>query len=436
MNRRKVVITGLGMATSLGLHVEESWNKALAGISGIGKLTYPHAERSEVQAAGEVNETDWRRIQATFPEDASKQGERRTLFALWAANEALKDAGLSSELQALNSKLSPERFGVVLAAGLGINRLEDIQRWIDRNKKFDYQRFGKEYRDVHRESLIKNNSNRPSALIADRFGMNGYNATITTACASASQAIGTAFRAIRRGDADMIAAGGSDSMINPVGLVFFVLLGAAAVSRDKPEETCRPFDRKRGGLVMGEGAGIVILEEESHALKRGARVYAEVSGYGSTMDAYQVIAPHPKGEGAEKAMRAALLDANMSPEEIDYINAHGTSTKLNDSAETLAIKNVFREHAYNLCINSSKSIIGHLLAASGGPELVFTALSVNRDVLHPTLNLKNPDPKCDLDYVPNVKRNKTVKAAISNSFGFGGQNASIVVKKYRNEGKI
>ncbi|MBI5055163.1 MAG: beta-ketoacyl-[acyl-carrier-protein] synthase family protein [Nitrospirae bacterium] len=427
MNKRRVVITGLGMATSLGLDVEENWQKALAGVSGISKLTYPHAEKSPVQAAGAVKEADWNKIQAEFQEDAKTEGERRTLFALWAAKEALKDAGL---LSAEEQKCKSRKFGVALAAGLGINRLEDIQRWVDDSKKFDYQKFGKEYGDVHKESLMKNNSNRPAALVAKKFGLNGFNTTITTACASSSQAIGVAFRAIRRGDADLIAAGGADSMINPVGLVFFVLLGAANTSSDNPEEVCRPFDRKRGGLVMGEGAGVVILEEESHARKRGAKIYAEVAGYGTTMDAYQVTAPHPKGEGAEKAMRAALSDADTQPEEIDYINAHGTSTKLNDSAETLAIKNVFKGHANNLCVNSSKSIIGHLLAGSGGPEFVFTALSVSRDEIHPTLNLKTPDPKCDLDYVPDVKRSKVVRAAISNSFGFGGQNASLVIKKY------
>ncbi|RJQ15278.1 MAG: beta-ketoacyl-[acyl-carrier-protein] synthase family protein [Nitrospiraceae bacterium] len=428
--KRRVVVTGLGMATSLGLHVEENWKKALAGTSGIGRLTYPAAEKSPVQAVGEVKETDWRRIQETFPEDAAGEGERRTLLTLWAAKSALTDAGVINTGAGGQGPWGHDRCGVVLAAGLGINRLEDIRRWVDKDGRFDYEKFGREYKDVHGESLIKNNSNRPSALIAERFGLHGYNSTITTACASASQAIGTAYRAIRRGDADMIAAGGADSMINPVGLVFFVMLGAANTASDSPEEACRPFDRKRGGLVMGEGAGIVVLEEESHALKRGAGIYAEVAGYGSTMDAYQVTAPHPKGEGAEKAMRAALLDAGMPPEEIDYINAHGTSTKLNDSAETLAINNVFKGHANSLCINSSKSIIGHLIAASGGPEFVFTALSVSRDEIHPTLNLKNPDPKCDLDYVPNVKRSKVVRAAISNSFGFGGQNASLVIKKY------
>jgi 3-oxoacyl-[acyl-carrier-protein] synthase II len=447
---RKVVVTGLGMATSLGLYVQENWDKALKGISGIKKLTYPHAEKSPVQAAGEVSEQDWNIIKSEFSNDAEKEGERRTLFALWAAQSALKDAGLitaesgvkSQELKdknqyslsaliTQNSKLKTDRFGVTLAAGLGLNRLEDIQNWISKDNTFDYGSFGRNYKDVHRESLIKNNSHRPSALIAQKFGLKGYNSTITTACASASQAIGTAYRAVRRGDADMMVAGGADSMINPVGLVFFVLLSAAAVSNENPSEVCRPFDRKRSGLVMGEGAGIAILEEESHAIKRGAAIYAEVAGYGSTMDAYKVTAPHPQGTGAEHAMIKALKDAGMNAEQIDYINAHGTSTKLNDAAETKAIKKVFKEHAQHISINSSKSLTGHLLAASGGPEFVFTTLSVNSDKIHPTINLKNRDPKCDLDYVPNEAREKTVGAAISNSFGFGGQNASIVVKKYK-----
>ncbi len=425
INKRRVVVTGLGMATSLGLEVEESWQKALDGISGVGKLTLANAGKSPVQAAGEVCEDDWNIIEKEFKDTSEKEGERRTLFALWAAQSALKDAGLLN-----SSEKKRNRCGVVMAAGLGINRLEDIRQWIKNGKDFDVMEFGKDYKNVTKDSLIKNNANRPAALIADMFGLHGYNATITTACASASQAIGTAFRAVRRGDADMIVAGGSDSMINPVGLVFFVLLSAAAVSTENPSELCRPFDRKRSGLVMGEGAGTIILEEESHAVKRGAKIYAEVAGYGSSMDAYKVTAPHPQGIGAEHSMMNALKDANLHSDRIDYINAHGTGTKLNDTAETMAIKSVFKEHAHNIAINSSKSLIGHLLAASGGPECVFTVLSVNRDMLHPTINLKNRDPKCDLDYVPNVSKAKTIGAAVSNSFGFGGQNASIVVKKY------
>jgi len=427
MNKRKVVVTGLGMATSLGLDVKRSWQKALAGTSGIKKITYHDTDKSAVQAVGAVSKEDWDRINDTFKKEGAAEGERRTLFALWAADAALGDAGFRPDPG------SRHRCGVALAAGLGINRPEDISNWITNDKTFDYRTFGKEYAQLHRESIARNNSNRPAALIANNYNFHGYNSTITTACASASQAIGIAFRTIRRGDADVMITGGADSMINPVGLVFFVLLGAAATSRENPEEVCRPFDRKRSGLVMGEGAGIALLEEESHALKRGADIYAEVAGYGSTMDAHQVTAPHPKGVGAEGSMRSALSDADIAEEDIDYINAHGTSTKLNDAAETLAIKNVFRDHAMSMCINSSKSLIGHLLAASGGPEFIFTSLAVKRDEIHPTINLSNRDPKCDLDYVPNMKRGRTVRAAISNSFGFGGQNASLVLKKYVRE---
>jgi len=436
--KRKVVVTGLGLATSLGLDVEENWRRLLSGESGIKKLALTGAEKSPVQAVGAVSAGDWDTVRKSFREDSEREGERRTLFALWAARAALQDAGLISQnsehrTQSTDTRIpgtESGRCGVVMAAGLGINSLEDIQRWIARDHSFDLGRFGRELDHISGESIMRNNSHRPAALIADRFGLSGFNATITTACASASQAIGTGFRAVRRGDADLIVAGGADSMINPVGLVFFVLLSAAAVSNEDPSHVCRPFDRKRSGLVMGEGSGVVVLEEESRALRRGAKIYAELAGYASSMDAFKVTAPHPQGAGAEQAMRSALDDADVERSDIDYINAHGTSTKLNDSAETTAIKNVFKDHAYSLSVNSSKSMIGHLLAASGGPELIYTVLSVRTDSIHPTLNLTNPDPKCDLDYVPNVKKFRSVRAAISNSFGFGGQNASIVVKKY------
>ncbi|GAB4482695.1 MAG: beta-ketoacyl-ACP synthase II [Thermodesulfovibrionales bacterium] len=424
--RRRVVVTGLGVATSLGLGVEENWNSLLACRSGIRKLTYPGAAASPVQAVGAVPESDRETIRREFPVEAASEGEWRTLFALWAASRALKDAGLGAN--------GPqERAGVSMAAGLGINRLEDISRWTGQDGSFDYSRFGRELGSVHRESLMRNNAHRAAALIADRFSLFGPNMTVTTACASATQSIGMAFRAIQRGNADVMVAGGADSMINPVGLVFFVLLGAAAVSAEDPQTLCRPFDRRRSGLVMGEGAGVVVLEEEEHARRRGARICAEVAGYGSSIDAYQVTAPHPQGRGAVESMRHALRDAGMEPAEIDYINAHGTSTKLNDAAETLAIKQVFQDHAGKLAISSSKSMIGHLLAASGGPEFVYTALSVMRDEIHPTANLVNPDPKCDLDYVPLAMRKTRVRAALSNSFGFGGQNSSIIVKKYYND---
>lgn len=420
-------MTGLGVATALGLDVEENWQKLLAGTSGIRRLSLPFAAKSAVQGVGEVVEGDWKKIEEEFGRDSSEEGERRTLFGLWAAKQALADAGV------LDGQGERDRYGVVLAAGLGINRLEDIERWLDAGRRFSFVKFGRSYTEVHRESIMRNNSHRTSVLIGKVFGLRGTNCTVTSACASATQAIGMGYRAIRRGDADLIAAGGSDSMINPVGLVFFVLLGAASTSSENLPESCRPFDRKRSGLVMGEGAGIVVLEEESHAVKRGARIYGEVAGYGSSLDAYQVTAPDPRGLGAERSMKAAIEDAGIPIDGIDYINAHGTSTKLNDAMETTAIKSVFQDHANRIAISSSKSMIGHLLAASGGPEFVYTVLTVKGDAIHPTINITNRDPKCDLDYVPNEKRKKTVRAALSNSFGFGGQNASIIVKKYCGE---
>lgn len=425
--KRKVVVTGLGLATSLGLNVEASWQKALAGVSGIHRLTDPLSQTSPVQAVGEVCASDRQRIEEEFKEEAPNEGERKTLFALWAAKRAIEDADL------LNAQGARGRFGVVLASGLGINRLEDIQPWVGVDRKFDLVRFGREDERVQGESIIRNNSNRTAARLATQFGFNGLNGTVTSACASGTQAVGIGYRAIQRGEADVMAVGGADSMINPVGLVFFVLLSAATTSSESPETLCRPFDRKRSGLVMGEGAGVAILEEESHALKRGARIYAEVIGYGASLDAYQVTAPHPQGRGAEQSMRAAFKDAGIGPDGIDYINAHGTSTKLNDLIETVAIKRVFGEHASRVPISSSKSLIGHLLAASGAPEFIFTVLTVARDEIHPTINLTHPDPKCDLDYVPNVMRRKRVRAALSNSFGFGGQNGSVIVKKYSRE---
>jgi 3-oxoacyl-[acyl-carrier-protein] synthase II len=426
-SRRRVVVTGLGLATSLGLDVEESWQKALEGVSGVHRLMDSLNHKSPVQAVGEVCATERQRIEEEFKEEASLKGERKTLFALWAAKRAIEDAGL------FKAQGSRDRYGVVLASGLGINRLEDLQPWVDVDRNFDFVRFEREDERVQGESIIRNNSNRTAARVATRFGFTGVNGTVTSACASGTQAVGIGYRAIQKGEADVMAVGGADSMINPVGLVFFVLLGAATTSSESPETLCRPFDRKRSGLVMGEGAGVAILEEESHALKRGARVYAEVMGYGASLDAYQVTAPHPQGRGAEQSMRAAFKDAGIGPDGIDYINAHGTSTKLNDLIETVAIKRVFGECASRVAISSSKSLIGHLLAASGAPEFIFTVLTVARDEIHPTINLTHPDPKCDLDYVPNVKRRKIVRAALSNSFGFGGQNGSIIVKKYSRE---
>jgi 3-oxoacyl-[acyl-carrier-protein] synthase II len=418
---RRVLVTGLGTATCLGLEVERTWRRALAGESGIRALDGCPEERGPLPAAGKLDAEDWATLVATFPDEAKAQGERRTLFALWAASAALVDAHFTA--------VDAQRCGVVLGAGLGIVRLEDEARWRRPDGRLVAPRLVSERTAVHSQSQVRNPSDRAASVIARKFGFSGVSATITSACASATQAIGLAYRLIQRGDADLVVAGGADSMINPVGLVYFVLLGAASTSSAPAATICRPFDRRRSGLVMGEGAGVAVLEAAEHALARGARAYVEIAGYGSSLDGHQVTAPEPTGAGAARAMRAALGDAGLEPAQIDYVNAHGTGTRLNDVAETRAIKSVFGAAAPRLAISSSKPLVGHLLAGCGGPEFVFTVLSVQRDEIHPTINLISPDPECDLDFVAAGARRRAVRAALSNSFGFGGQNACLAVKK-------
>lgn len=421
---KRVVVTGMGVVTSLGLTLEENWQKALVGVSGIGKIRLTGGEHCPIQAVGEVSETDWKTLTTEFHNDATIDGERQTVFALAAARSALEDSGVAFGETNF-------RAGVLFGAGPGLFGPQDIHRWVTRDAQFDVTAFAREHKSISEESMSRNRPQKAAALIGERFALSGLNATITSACASATQALGMAFRSIQRGEADLMLTGGADSLINPLGLLSFILLQAVDTRVTEISAACRPFDRTRAGLVIGEGAGAVILEEEDHARRRGARIYAEVTGYASSMDAYQITAPHPQGLGATLSMSKALRDADLEPADIDYINAHGTGTKLNDVIETLAIKEVFQDHARDIAISSSKSLIGHLMAAAGAPEFIFTALSVHRDEIHPTINLNHPDPKCDLDYVPNVKRMRTVRAALSNSFAFGGQNASIVIKKYR-----
>jgi 3-oxoacyl-[acyl-carrier-protein] synthase II len=422
--RRRVVVTGLGLATPLGLDVDENWGKLLGGISGVDRPTLSDSQEAAIRAVAQVRDSDWQRIRDEFKNDFLTSVGRENLFALWAVKEALRDAGVVFVLEGRRN------YGFISAAGLGTIKLEDIQERINEQGEFDFADLVDPHNRVRMESFARYHAYGASALIAQQFGLNGATVTVTSACASATQAIGLGSRWIRRGDADLLVCGGADSMVNPVGLVFFLLLTAASTSTESPATVCRPFDRKRSGLVIGEGAGFVVLEELSHALAREAEIYAEVVGYASSMDAYQVTAPHPEGRGAAKCMRMALEDANLTVADIDYINAHGTATKLNDVAETIAIKTVFGEYAKQIAISSSKSMIGHLMAASGGPEFIYTVLSIKNDVIHPTINLDQQDPKCDLDYVPKVKRTKLVRAALSNSFGFGGQNATIVVSKF------
>ena len=420
MSGPRVVVTGLGLATALGLSVEESWRRALAGESAVRSLEGPEAGGAPIKSAGVVAPEDYETIRRAFPEEAAWEGERRTLFALWAAREALADAGFAG---------GSHRAGVALGAGLGVIRLEDVDGWLDASGKYDLPRFAAERDRIRRESLVRNPSDRPAMLIARRHGLGGPNLTVTTACASATQAIGTAARLIRRGEADLVVAGGADSMIHPVGLIYFVLLGAAATSADPPATVCRPFDRRRAGLVMGEGAGMAVLESEAHARARGARVYAELAGYGSSMDGYQVTAPQPQGEGAARAMRAALADAGLAPADIDYINAHGTGTRLNDEVEAAAIRRVFAGCWERIPVSATKSVTGHLIGAAGALEAGACLLALTRGLLPPNPCLERVAPGCELNHVTGAAGRLDGEYALSNSFGFGGQNAALLLRR-------
>ncbi|MBI3126190.1 MAG: beta-ketoacyl-[acyl-carrier-protein] synthase family protein [Candidatus Tectomicrobia bacterium] len=420
---RPVAVTGMGLVTPLGADIETAWKRALAGESGVRSIRSFDASGLPVSGAGEVSAEEMAALRARLPEEFSGEGERRVLFALDAAQSAFAGAGLAP------GEIDPLRAGVVMGTGLGTYRMEDFAACAAPEGKADWPRFAREAARAHPGGYFKNPPERATSLIARFLGLAGPAATLTSACAAAAQAVGLGMRMIRRGEADVVLCGGADSMIHPLGMAIFLLLGAASTAAGPPESVCRPFDRRRSGLVVGEGAGVVVLESEEHAARRGAEPHALLCGYGASMDAYQVTAPDPRGGGAARAMAGALRDAGAAPGEIAYVNAHGTGTRLNDPAETLAIKEVFGDAAKRLAVSSTKSLIGHLIAACGGPELIFTVLSVQRGVVHPTRNLENPDPKCDLDCVPGGAREMPVAAAISNSFGFGGQNAALVVRK-------
>ncbi|MCF8145016.1 MAG: beta-ketoacyl-[acyl-carrier-protein] synthase family protein [Deltaproteobacteria bacterium] len=420
----RVVVTGLGLATALGIDVEENWRRLLNGVSGIRPLTLPQSRSSPIQAAGRIDPEDLKRMEMAFAVKTRVGTARKSLFARWAVRSALKDADLLSVAGNRN------RWGLFSAEGIPTISLPEIARHVNSQGRLDPVRVKGEHNvgglgaPGHMEQI------GITASVSEEFGIRGPNVVIMSACASATQAIGLAFRAVRRGDADVMVAGGTDSMVDPVGLMYFVLLSAASVAYGSVKTACRPFDRKRNGLVVGEGAGYLVLEALSHAQERGARIYAEMVGYGSTLDAFRLTAPDPRGMGAARAMLCALRDAGLETGDVDYINAHGTGTRENDICETLAIKAAFRDKAAGLSISSSKSMIGHLMAAAGGPECIYTVLTVHHNEIHPTRKLRHPDPKCDLDYVPNIRRKKVVRAALSNSFGFGGQNATIAVKKF------
>jgi len=409
MNRR-VVITGVGVVTPVGNEVEEFWNSLLAGRSGVDRISLFDPSNFSSQIAGEVKNFE---PQKYFPPKELRRMERFTQFALYAGKKAWEDAGL-------NNKVSPERCGVLVGSGIGALDLVERQY-----KVFEEKGPGR----ISPFLIPLMIANMAAGQLAIYLGLKGPNMCVVTACASGTHSIGEAFRIIQNGKADIMVAGGAEACVTRLGVGGFCALRALSTRNDQPQKASRPFDKERDGFVIGEGAGIVVLEEYERARERGADIYAEIIGYGASCDAYHQTAPDPEGQGAYLAMKGAVEDAGINPEDIDYINAHGTSTQLNDKIETLAIKKLLKDHAYEIGVSSIKSMIGHLIGAAGGVEAVATALAVKNQVIPPTINYEYPDPDCDLDYVPNQAREAEVKYALSNSFGFGGHNACLVFKK-------
>ncbi len=411
MKSRRVVVTGLGTVNPLAHEVPAYWQALLKGENGIGRITRFDATGLPVQIAGEVKEFD--PLKRLSRKEIRRQ-DLYTVFALYATAEALEDADLLGHFD-------PYRVGVLIASGIGgvITLEQELRKLVAQGPA-----------KVSPFLVPMMIPDMASGAVAIKYGFKGPNFCVVSACASSTNAIGEAFRMIQRGDADVILTGGAEAPLTPLAVAGFSNMRALSTRNDEPERASRPFDAERDGFVIGEGAGIVVLESLEHALKRGARIYAEITGYGATADAYHITAPHPEGEGAYRSMALALESAGLKPEDIGYINAHGTSTPLNDRIETQAIKRLFGEHAYRIPISSTKSMIGHLLGASGGAEFIATVLSVYHQKVHPTRNLEHPDPECDLDYVPEGAREVPIRHALTNSFGFGGHNASLIVSRF------
>lgn len=405
----RVFVTGVGAITSIGLSAKDFWNSALAGKSGVSNITKFDTTEFSVKIGAEVKNFD---PSIYFSLKEVKRSDTFVHYGIAAAAEAVKDSGM---LEFDN----PVRAGVIVASGIG-----GIETW-----EREFRKLIESPRKVSPFFIPMMIINSISGEIAIKFGLKGPNFSVVSACASSAHAICDAYRLIKDGVADVIITGGSEAAITPLAVAGFANMRALSTRNNEPERASRPFDKERDGFVIGEGAGIVILEQAEHAMKRGAAPYCEIAGCGMSCDAYHITAPEPTGEGAATSMKLAIEDAGFKPEDIDYINAHGTSTPLNDMIETKAIKIVFGEYAKSIPISSTKSMIGHLLGAGGGVELIATALSIRNSIIHPTINLDNPDPECDLDYVPNKSRQATVNVALSNSFGFGGHNATIVLKK-------
>ncbi|MFZ5907449.1 MAG: beta-ketoacyl-ACP synthase II [Nitrospirota bacterium] len=412
METNKVVVTGLGLITPLGIGVQASWDGIIEGRSGIARITQFDASGFATQIAGEVkgfHAEDYIELKEI------KKMDRFIHFALAAAGMALEDSGL--KITGSNA----ERTGVIVGSGIGgLHAIEHYHTVL-------LEKGPKRITPFFIPMLIVNLA---AGQISMKFGAKGPNSAVATACATGSHAIGDAFKIIQRGDADIMIAGGTEAVITPLGIGGFNALKALSTRNEAPEKASRPFDRDRDGFLMGEGAGVLILESIESALNRGAKVYAELVGYGMTADAYHITSPSPQGEGAARCMAMALRDGGVQPSDTNYINAHGTSTKHGDELETQAIKTVFREHAYRIPVSSTKSMTGHLLGAAGGVEAILTVLSIFNNLIPPTVNLDNPDPECDLDYVPYHARKTDVRYALTNSFGFGGTNACLLFKKF------
>ncbi|MFH0918748.1 MAG: beta-ketoacyl-ACP synthase II [Fibrobacterota bacterium] len=409
---KKVVVTGMGVVSPLGSKVEKFWNAVSAGQSGLAIATKVDPSKFPSKVVGEVKDFN--------PEDFFERKEARRTdpfvqYTMGAASEAMADAGLNPE------NVNQERMGVIIGSGIGgLRTMEEQQRLL----------FEKGPGRVSPFFIPMMISDMSAGMVAIRFKAKGPNYASVSACASASHALGLSWRTILNDEADIMIAGGAEATICETGMAGFCSLKAMSTRNDVPAKASSPFDKKRDGFIMGEGAGIVVLESEEHAKKRGARIYAELCGAGFSCDAFHITAPSDTGDGATRSMREALRLTGFKPEEIDYINAHGTSTELNDKQETQAIKRVFGDHAYTLAVSSTKSMIGHLLGASGGVEFITTVLSIRHGLITPTINYEDPDPDCDLNYTPNVSVKKDIRVAISNSFGFGGHNATVVVRKY------
>ncbi len=410
---RRVVVTGVGLVTPLGTGVEKSWKNICDGVSGIDLITRFDTSDFLVKIAAEVKDFN---VEEFLDKKTAKHLDLFVQYGLAAAIMAAKDSGFTV------NEDNCDRIGVITGCGMGgLPTIEKYHRVL-------FDRGPKRVTPFFIPMVIPN---MPSGHISMHLGIKGPNLSLTTACAAGTHAVGEAYRHIKYGTSDIVVSGGSEAVICSIGVAGFSSMKALSKRNDVPAEASRPFDKDRDGFVMSEGAGMLILEELEHARSRGAKIYAEVTGYGLSSDAYHIAAPPEDGEGAIRCMRMALNDAGLAPEEVDYVNAHGTSTPLNDRCETLALKSVFGDHAYKLAISSTKSMTGHMLGAAGGIESVFTALSINDQIAPPTINHLEPSPECDLDYVPNTSRKMEIRNAISNSFGFGGTNAVVAMKRYQ-----